>query len=127
MPTCDTGSCGCAGSTPAAEQQHASGSPQQALILPDVPNVWDEMDTAAEANVAIPEEVQYMERDGDNNLANDAMLLIMHAVQARSQGRSLTEERRASTEHFWRQAEERDEAQLFRLSRDGSDDPSSQT
>ena len=85
------------------------------------------MDTAAEANVAIPEEVQYMERDGDNNLANDAMLLIMHAVQARSQGRSLTEERRASTEHFWRQAEERDEAQLFRLSRDGSDDPSSQT
>lgn len=127
LHTGDSGWCGCAGSTPAAGQQHASASPQQTLVLPDVPNVWDEMDTAAEANVAVPEEVQYMERDGANNLANDAMLLIMHAVQARSQGRSLTEERRASTEHFWRQAEERDEAQLFRSSRDGSDGPGSQT
>ena len=83
------------------------------------------MDTTEAANVAVPEEVQYMEGDGANNLANDAMLLIMHAVQARSQGRSLTEERRASTEHYWRQAEERDEAQLFRSSRDGHDTPSS--
>lgn len=109
---------------PSAEQQHPSASPPQALILPDVPNVWDEMDTTAEADVAVPEEVEYIEVDGVNNLANDAMLLIMHAVQARSQGRSLTEERRASTEHYWRQAEERDEAQLFRLSRDGNDTPS---
>ena len=83
------------------------------------------MDTTAQADMAVPEEVQYTEGDGANNLANDAMLLIMHAVQARSQGRSLTEERRTSTEDFWRQAEERDEAQLFSSSRDGTDAPSS--
>ena len=121
----DRGSCGCAGSTPAAEQQHASASPRQALVLPDVPNVWDEMNITAQVDEAVPEEVQFAEGDGVNNLANDALLLIMHAVQARSQGRSLTEERRASTEHFWRQAEEQDEAQLFQSSRDGTDAPTS--
>lgn len=80
------------------------------------------MDTTAEGSLSVPEEVQYMDGDDSNNLANDAMLLIMHAVQARSQGRSLTGgERRATTEQHWRQAEEQDEAQLFRSSRDAND------
>ena len=117
--------CECAGSTAGEGQQRATAIPAAALLLPEVPNVWDEMEATAEDAVALPEEVQYMEGDAANNLANDAMLLIMHAVQARSQGRSLAEERRASTEHYWRQAEEREEARLFQSSRDGGNDTSS--
>lgn len=76
------------------------------------------MEVTTEGSVSVPEEVEYMEGDAANNLTNDAMLLIMHAVQARSQGRSLTQERRASAEQYWRRAEEQGEAQLFRASSD---------
>ena len=96
--------------------------PSQTLVLPDVPNVWDEMEMTTEGSLSVPEEVQYMEGGEANNLASDAMLLIMHAMQARSQGRSLAEERRASVEQYWRRAEEQGEAQLFRSSSDTSQD-----
>ncbi|KAL3148974.1 hypothetical protein ABBQ32_001830 [Trebouxia sp. C0010 RCD-2024] len=105
---------------PAADQLNASVLPSQPLVLPDVPNVWDEMEMTTEGSISVPEEVQYMEGGEANNLASDAMLLIMHAMQARSQGRSLTQERRASAEQYWRQAEEQGEARLFRSSSDTS-------
>ena len=57
--------------------------------------------------------VEYMQDGGDesSSLASDAMLLILHAIQARSQGRSLTDDtRRVSAEQYWRQMEETDEA-----------------
>lgn len=106
---------------PAAEAPNASPRPSQPLRLPDVPNVWDQLTNSTDASLAPTEDVQYIEGDDDANLANDAMLLIMHAVRARSQGRSLTEERRASAEQYWRQAEEQDEALMFRASSDGDE------
>ena len=111
--------------------------------MPDVPNVWDQLTSTTEASLGTSEDVQYIEGDDDGNPANDAMLLIMHAVQARSQGRSLAEERRpsaeqrhspgrsltgerrASAEQHWRQAEEEGEAELLSSSRDGGEAPAS--
>lgn len=128
---------------PAAATHHGNAQPARTLVLPDVPNVWDQLTSTTEATLGASEDVQYIEEDDDGNPANDAMLLIMHAVQARSQGRSLAEERRASAEQrrsqgrsltgerrasaeqYWRQAEEQGEAQLFRSSRDGEEEPAS--
>ena len=107
-----------ADSTQAPQQTQADVQNSRSLVLPDVPNVWEQMLPTADGMLSTPEEVQYMHGE-DDNLANDAMLLIMHAVQARSQGRSLTEERRVSAEQYWRQAEEQGEAALFRASADG--------
>ena len=108
MPCCVPTGTAEAGPTPATQEA------SQTLVLPEVPNVWDQLTSTTEATLAPSEDVQYMEGEDDSNLANDAMLLIMHAVRARSQGRSLGEERRATAEQYWRQAEEQDEAQLFR-------------
>ena len=101
-----------------------AGQPRQsqALILPDVPNVWDDMNPAAEEMLPSPaDSVEYINGTDDNNMANDAMLLIMHAVQARSEGRSLRDDRRSSAEQYWRQMEEDEEAGFFRLSTDGDE------
>jgi len=94
----------------------------QALVLPDVPNVWDDMNPAAEEMLPSPaDSVEYINGADDNSMANDAMLLIMHAVQARSEGRSLRDDRRSSAEQYWRQMEEDEEAGFFRLSTDGDE------
>lgn len=108
----------------AADTGADAGQPRQsqALILPDVPNVWDDMNPAAEEMLPSPaDSVEYINGTDDNNMANDAMLLIMHAVQARSEGRSLRDDRRSSAEQYWRQMEEEEEAGFFRLSTDGDE------
>ena len=102
------------------------------LQLPEVPNVWDQMHaigaigdgmSPADSVTLDPEpedSVEYM-RDGadeGSSLASDAMLLILHAIQARSQGRSLADDRRANAEQYWRQAEEEGEAGFIRSSSD---------
>ncbi len=88
-----------------------------------MPNIWDQLNSSAEDTLASPaDSVEYVNGGDDNNMANDAMLLIMHAVQARSEGRSLTDDRRASAEQYWRQMEEDEEAGFFhRSSTDGDE------
>ncbi|KAL0020958.1 hypothetical protein WJX79_008557 [Trebouxia sp. C0005] len=108
----------------AADTGADAGQPRQsqALVLPEVPNVWDDMNPAAEEMLPSPaDSVEYINGADDNNMANDAMLLIMHAVQARSEGRSLRDDRRSSAEQYWRQMEEDEEAGFFRLSTDGDE------
>ena len=60
--------------------------------------------------------VEYMQEGAEesSSLASDAMLLILHAIQARSQSRSLADDRRVNAEQYWRQMEETDEADFFR-------------
>ena len=103
-----------------------AGQPQAerrpTFTLPDVPNEWGEMySSAGEAVPAATEVVEYMDADDEDGAANDAMLLIMLAVQARSQGRSLTGDRRATAEQYWRRLEENQEAGLFQDFRSSTD------
>ena len=100
----------------------------QSLVLPEVPNMWDEMNSSAGDGMSPADSVEYTQGSegytqgsDDSNMANDAMLLIMHAMQARSEGRSLAEERRISAEQYWRQMEENGEADFLRLSNDGNE------
>ena len=109
---------------PEQHQNGVAGEHQQpqAQVLPEVPNVWDQMNPSAEQVLPAPaDSVEYIDGADDNNMANDAMLLIMHAVQARSEGRSLTDDRRSSAEQYWRQMEEDEEAGFFRSSTDGDE------
>lgn len=93
----------------------------QAQVLPEVPNVWDQINPSAEHMLPASDSVEYVDGADDSNMASDAMLLIMHAVQARSEGRSLTDDRRSDAEQYWRQMEEDEEAGFFRSSTDGDE------